>query len=375
VTLQPVDGGGNYYGAHNLPASADFFPIMGWYRPAETASQIATEKDFGMNVWLGVECPECANEQALRDAGVNTFIQAGERSRFNGLGSERAGWLLDDERDMCCGPPGFAGGNGYDLLTAQSASLLDTSPRYANYGKGVLSWQTDADAARFVNLPFVNYVTADLYYMTDPNERSSPRYGMPSSYGWIIDRMRMLDGMDGQRKPIWAIVETGWPFTESATAGGRRILPAEAKAAVWHSLIAGARGIEYFDHNFGPGTPGSTILGDGYSDTRAVLKDTNALIKQLAPVLNADTVVDPVTGSGIRALTKWHDGHFYVFAGSTQTAASTGAWSLPCVGDATATRLGESGSVPVTAGRFEDSFPDKNAVHVYRIDGGSTCGL
>jgi hypothetical protein len=31
--------------------------------------------------------------------------------------------------------------------------------------------------------------------------------------------------------------------------------------------------------------------------------------------------------------------------------------------------------VPVTNGSFSDSFADKNAVHIYRIDGGSACGL
>jgi hypothetical protein len=43
--------------------------------------------------------------------------------------------------------------------------------------------------------------------------------------------MRNLDRMDGTRMPIWNSVETGWPFTDSARQGGRRILPAEARAA------------------------------------------------------------------------------------------------------------------------------------------------
>jgi hypothetical protein len=376
-TLMPVDGGSGYYGTHNLPASQDFFPIGAWFRPADSATRIATEKEFGMNTWLGVECPECANEQALRDAGAHAFIQHSERSRFNDLGSERKGWTLSDEVDMCCGPPGFAGGNGYTMLTNESASLADVTPRYVNYGKGVLLWETDADAARFVNLPFVGYVTADLYYMTDPNERGTARYGLPSSYGWVIDRMRALDNTDGQRKPIWAFVETGWPFTESATAGGRRILPAEARAAVWHSLIAGARGVAYFDHNFGPATPGSTILGNGYADTRAVLKDVNAQIKQLATVLNSPSVTSATTtSSGIRALYKWNGQNFYVFAANRDNTNKTGTMGLPCLGDATAHKLGEDNeTIPVVQGTFTDEFADKNAAHIYRIDGGSRCGL
>jgi hypothetical protein len=30
---------------------------------------------------------------------------------------------------------------------------------------------------------------------------------------------------------------------------------------------------------------------------------------------------------------------------------------------------------PSTTGHFSDTFADANAVHIYRIDGGSACGL
>ena len=107
-----------------------------------------------------------------------------------------------------------------------------------------------------------------------------------------------------------------------------------------------------------------------------MVRSVNTQIKSLAPVLNAQTVTDGhVEGSTIRTMTKWHGGHFYVFAGSRNNAASTGTWSLPCVGNATAVRLGESGSVRITGGSFDDHFADGNAIHIYRIDGGSTCGL
>jgi hypothetical protein len=188
--------------------------------------------------------------------------------------------------------------------------------------------------------------------------------------------MRHLDSLDGRRKPIWNVVELGWPFTESAASGGRRILPAELRAAVWHSIIAGARGIVYFDHNFGPGTPGSTILGEGYQDTRAMAISVNQQIKRLTPVLNAPTLTSGWTANpSIRAMVKWQGGHFYVFAGSRKNVSSTGRVSIPCVGEAKAVRLGEAGRVPISGGSFTDSFADGNAIHIYRIDGGSTCGL
>jgi hypothetical protein len=106
----------------------------------------------------------------------------------------------------------------------------------------------------------------------------------------------------------------------------------------------------------------------------------NAQIKQLAPVLNSPTVSDGYSTSGaVRAMVKWDGSHFYVFAGATSTANTSFNWSMPCLGDgATAVNLGETTgnlTIPLTAGKFTDQLVDKNAVHIYRIDGGSTCGL
>ena len=401
VELRQVDGGPNYNADQGMPAGKDFFPIAAWFRPAQDADQLAMYKDFGLNMLVGVENPESANEQAIRAAGIKTVIQAEERTRFNDLGSEVAGWLLGDEQDMEFGPgddtwnagaswpnncTGRHGENqdhgarcGFTAMDAQNASLpKDGRARWNNFGKGVLWWATDAQAARFTNLSQLDIVSGDTYWMTDPNESSNPRYGLPSSYGWNVDRMRSLDGRDGRRKAIWNLVETGWPYTQTAAQGARRILPAEARAAVWHSIIAGARGIEYFDHNFNGPCAGSTILGTCYADTRTILKDTNLLIAKLAPVLNGPTVVNAVTGGPVRTLTKWDGRHFYVFAGATGTRSASGTWTLSCVGDATAVKLGDfvgARTLPVVNGRFSDSFAGKHTVHIYRIDGGSTCGL
>ena len=386
VRLEPVDGGLGYYDrfSHPLPSNAGYFPIGAWFRSGE-AHQIPLYRDFGMNLFVGVEAPELANEAAIRSAGMRTLIYIGERTRFNDLGSEVAGWLIDDEADMQSGPGSDTvncRGGGYDVMrNASNAAPQDGKAKFANYGKGVGWWETDAEAQCFVN-NFQDLQSLDAYWMTDPNEKpptmqaGGQRGYKPWSYGWSVDRMRFLDGMDGRRKPIWNFVETGWPAGETEAQGGRRILPAEARAAVWHSIIAGARGIMYFDHQFNGPCGESVIRAECYRDTHAALKATNHQIKALAPVLNSPSLTSGwTTNAHIRAMVKWHGGHFYVFAGSRNHAAGTGRWSLPCVGTATAVRLGESGSVPVTGGSFNDRFANGNAIHIYRIDGGSTCGL
>ena len=101
-------------------------------------------------------------------------------------------------------------------------------------------------------------------------------------------------------------MELGWPFTERPPRAGGASCRLRCAAAVWQSIIAGARGIIYFDHNFGPGTPDSTILGQGYADNRAMAKSVNAQIKSLAPVLNSPTVTSGWSqGRGTTAMVKW----------------------------------------------------------------------
>jgi hypothetical protein len=187
--------------------------------------------------------------------------------------------------------------------------------------------------------------------------------------------MRMLDGMTGgsaplDRKPIWNVVEVGWPFSETAAQGGRTILPAEIKAAVWHSIIAGARGIIYFNHSIGGLNPTQHVLRDPvYATVRAVVKSTDALILQLAPVLNAPFADGFVTSTAsIRAMAKYSDGKYYVFAGSKENVASSATFTLEGISNGIATVIDESRTIPISDGIFTDAFVDGNAVHIYRID-------
>ena len=116
------------------------------------------------------------------------------------------------------------------------------------------------------------------------------------------------------------------------------ITPSQIRAAVWHSLIAGARGITYFNHSFGGRCRTQHALREPcYASVRATVKATNKQIKSLAPVLNAPFVTSRWTHSRTtQAMMKWKGGHFYVFAGSAENVSSTSSFSIPCVGNATA---------------------------------------
>ena len=363
ITTTPVDGGPDYYShfSNPLPSGPSYFPIMAWLRPVLDQSYIDRYKDFGLTGLVGVENPEGTQENLLRQAGMHVLVQADERTRFNDLGSETSGWVLADEQDMQLGPTACPSA----VNQVKSGLPADGRLRFNGYGKGVLVWETDNEAKCWLQQQDVS--AADLYWFTDPGDGQGNRFGY--KYGDNVQRLRYLRALGGgSPEPIWMDVELGWPFTEGAAQGGRRILPEECRSAVWHSIIAGARGIIYFDHNFGPGTPGATITNNGYPDTRAMMKSVNAQITALAPVLNSPTITSGVSASGpIRWLGKLTSGgQVYIFAGAT-TGAASATFRVPS--GTTAEAVGEGRSIPITSGTFTDSFADKNAIHIYKVGG------
>ncbi len=235
-------------------------------------------------------------------------------------------------------------------------------------------------------------MSSDLYWFTDPNESEgltgdgSNNRGGPSeraaNYGYQIDRMRYLDGLDNVRQPIWAFVEVGCPWSE---CGGDfdAIQPAEIRAAVWHSIIAEARGIIYFQHTFaGPdGCVTHHALrepGSCYAAVQSAVTALDAQVAQLAPVLNSPTAAGYLTTSpNIRATTKVGGSNapfgagMYSIAGATWSGGGAQQATITINSAAgatptTATVLFENRTVPIVAGQIVDTFADGNAVHIYK---------
>jgi hypothetical protein len=190
-----------------------------------------------------------------------------------------------------------------------------------------------------------------------------------------MEQQRRFDAADGVRRPQWGFVEV----TDLGQGGGMPpILPAEIRGAVWHTLIKGARGIIYFQHKFSAPCDTHHALREVgttcYAAKIAAVTSVNAQIKSLAPVLNSPFVNGGRTVTGpVEHMLKWDGANLYVFAVG-RSSGSMG-FSMPCVGNATATVVSESRTIPVVNGAFTDTFADGNAVHIYRIDGGSKCGL
>ncbi|MEV0676254.1 hypothetical protein AB0I60_06980 [Actinosynnema sp. NPDC050436] len=206
--------------------------------------------------------------------------------------------------------------------------------------------------------------SADYYGWTHPDR--GDRVGA-FSYGEVIDTMRKWCGPD---KPLYGFVETGHPHTH-----GEIITPDQVESAVWNTILHGATGINYFAHSFyteGKGEYSSVLTRP---EITAKVKEVNARLKSLAPVLNAanrpGVTAKSDNGVPVSVLHKEAEGARWVLA---QTDGST---SLPRSGSArveitvpvdsgTATVVDENRSVPIENGKIVDDF-GAYQVHVYRF--------
>ena len=249
--------------------------------------------------------------------------------------------------------------------------------RFANFGKGVLfgptDWLSDADASRFVNIPRLDVTSVDTYWFMDPDACQADQGGVfvtgvvatlpaalcrrAANYGLNVDRMRQLDAMDGVHKPVWVFIEVG-----NYNANGQPPpTPAQVRAAVWHSLIAGAEGIEYFPHHRGGTCPETyhVLREPCFASLRQTLTTTHSQIQQFASRLAVPVATQPVSGP-VRARMMGDT----IIAGATAAAGGTGTFTTS---GTWVEVLFENRTIPVVNGRFTDTFTDGNAVHIYRV--------
>ena len=394
--LRAVDGGRRYFGkfSGSLPTRRSYFPVAVWFEGVRSADDIRADKAVGLNTY--VELTSDSSLSVVRNAGMFAIPSWGARD------GRTSGYLLPDEVDMWAGPgnadwtgnyPGQgdicspAGAEcGYTVQREHTRRAPESKMLFANYGKGITFWETDEEAARFVEFP--DAVSADNYWFTDPNicgrweggalrnvDRDLTRREcrLASNYGRTVSRVRSLVSPRGS-KPVWGFVEVGHPFSEDWAP---TIRPRQIRAAVWSSIIHGARGIIYFNHNFGGSCISQHVLRDDCGRAvRPVVTRVNKQIRRLAPVLNAPFVDRLVRVRGaVDVAVKLHRDRFFVLAGSRRNADQTATLKFRCGRPKHAVVLGENRRVRIKDGRLRDRFKGGNAVHLYRIRGGNTCGL
>ncbi len=305
-------------------------------------------------------------------------------------------------------PPGY-GSLGYPI---------NGTAIHQGYGKGVLFFDTNRQAARFMQ--YSDIESADSYWITD-SDLDAPSQGgcallpddpaacnpqgrgglttaqreLPANYAYNVTRLERLQALNGASKPVVVDVETGCPFA-SGTDAGHCATPAQTVASAWHALIAGARGIIWFQHDFsGPCRDDRTFIDGSDPSSRmyncqqtpgVTLHDVVQAVSRfdhevtdLNDVLLAPTAEGYVSTSGdVATLAKVYARACYVFAASGTPGVpppsnQTATFALADNYTGSITVLDENRTVQATGGVFRDTFADADAVHVYEIKGGPTC--
>lgn len=384
VVLQQIDGGPGYFGKwqNGFPAAASFVPI-GVYpsesRPAALAAEginfFTPMRDESAGTW----CPVWSNPHGNDMSGVDAqpgfyaggdFYQGGGRSWGQRAAFEVFGDELDGSTEnwFDCVPasisshkqPGSWGGlAAADFEAAEAASHAADSSRPTYIQTTVTFMDGDRDyfysrADKEAICSGADIFSFDMYPLV-----------MRGGNVWdMYDQVQEARGYCRDARPVMAFTEM-----DHMDNGSIYPMPAQTAAEVWNAVIGGARGVEYFDQNANITDTGYT--GNGRYPAGAMygaIRTADSEIAALAPVINAPFAQKYVSASGsMSVMAKYYDGHFYVFAIPHASGAQTVTFTLAGAPGGTMTVLNEHRTVPVSGGRFTDTFADEDTVHIYEL--------
>lgn len=395
-TLRRPDGppAGTTYDSNAPLAHGSFFPRAVWFESVISDDEAQTDKAAGLNTYL----------QLTTNTDLDIVRRNGMRSvaDLDKTDPRLSGYLLPDEVDMWAGPGnGEWTGNwpgdgqicvnddpcGYTIFDHFMRGVPTNRFTYGQFGKGVLFWQSAAQARGHVN-EWPDTVSADAYWFTDPNicgrseggwffgqdaDISEARCRRPVNYGLTVTKMRRLVQPAGS-KPVWVFVELGHPAGEDSAP---TITPIEVQRATWSGLIHGARGVAYFNHNFGGPCFSFHVLRDECGvEVRPAVTRLNRQIRMMAPVLNARFVDHLASRTGsIEVSAKLYRGAFHLIVGARRDGAVSGTVRLACGRARYAVDRISGKRYPIRRGAFDVSFAATTPVRLFRIEGGNTCGL
>ena len=437
VTLREINGGPNYFSNISTKSAwMDHHILLGaWDEQPLNATEVAYDRATGNNIYWALAgfnstcngTPCVASLKTIRDGGMHVSAPGVDADS----GSETVAYEGADEADMNYGP-GWDGWNktdqkcipaggecGYTVArwyhTGDPADLgspdypINGTVKQQGFGKGVLFWDTPKQAAEF--LKFSDILDADSYWMTDsdlnqaaqggcalfPKSRTICDHGsgsgltdaqraLPANYAYNVEKLQQLEAMNGPAKPILADVETGCP-----KAGYGCTTPSAMTAAAWQALIAGARGIIWFQHNFGgPCVDYRTIIDGSNPASRAyncqqtsgvtlhdmvvALTKFNSEVNRLNGVLLSPFAEGYVSsGNDVSYMAKYADGSFYIFAASGKPGMpppsnQRASFSITGANNCSVNVLNENRRIPVIDGQFSDVFSNADSVHIYRVN-------
>lgn len=213
-------------------------------------------------------------------------------------------------------------------------------------------------------------LSCDFYSLT-PGNSFGGVYGV-----WDYpEQIRRMEQLCEKRLPIWGYVET-------TSQDLNRPTPDEVRKATWSMLIAGARGIVFFDHRFA----GAAVTQDFAAllhdpPMRAGIQALTTEIQSLAAALNApdaglvtsvassNTISGPLGGTygvPIHYTTRAASTTRYLFAMGIRPGATTATITIPSAAGKTITVIGEGRTLTADGGGvIVDDFAPDYTVHLY----------
>src|SRR5262249_32487414 len=155
-----------------------------------------------------------------------------------------------------------------------------------------------------------------------------------------------------------------------------------------------AREIIYFNHTFTGSHQSDDNLAQPFYQTVQPgqtisiydqVKATDALVEQLAPVINSPFAMNYVTVNGphysygtpdltlggLEVMAKDYNGQFYIFADTRDSETASNIPATFTIADKTATSVtvvNENRTIPVVNGVFTDTFATGATVHIYQVN-------
>lgn len=355
-----------------LPGSV--FPLAVWLQDPRNAARFMAA---GINLYVGLwQGPTEMQLATLARAGMPVICEQNAVGLAHRDDPGIVAWMHGDEPDNAQALPaarGYGPPVHPDAIAADYARLKAADPGrpvWLNLGQGV-AWDGwygrgirtghPEDYAEYAK--GADIVSFDIYPVVAEHPDVRGRL-------WLVaEGVRRLAGW-APGKPVWACLEAS-RISNTAV----KPTPAQLRYEAWSALIAGARGLVYFVHQFEPTFVEASLLEDPV--LLAGVTALNREIQSLAPALLSppvEGVAEAVSDDPRAPILFTHrraGGADYLFVCTLRDRAarvSFGVTGLPPRG--TAEILGERRTVPVREGRFSDRVPPLG-VRLYRLHGAS----
>jgi hypothetical protein len=350
---------------NGFPTEPGFFPLGVWLQSPRNAAEY---KAMGVNTFVGISGG--ASEKSLAAlASEGMFAAATQDSDALDGADNRVvrAWLQADEPDNA--QPVAPGRYGPCIPAAEVvrrtralAARDPTRPVMINFGRGVADPEWNGRGSckgdmRYYDIAVrgAGIVSFDIYPVGSDTER------VKGKLQYVARGVRRLVRAAEPGERVWAVIET------TALDPQRPVSPQELRSEVWMALVAGARGIAYFVHEWAGGFREDGIFR--HPDVVASATRIDRRITALAPVLNSPSLEGKVAVSSpipIAVMAKEYRDALYVFAVAMRGRAAKSSFAIRGLADGDAVVLGERRSLKIRGGFFDDTFAGYG-VHLYRI--------